>query len=73
MIRTYPNEPEKHSDSNIEAGIRFVKHFDCLDCDSYEEAKEKVLISMNMITKEVMNAPTEYERQRIMQQRYKNL
>lgn len=54
---------------NVEAAMRFIKGFGCEDCDSYAEAKEKILISMESISEEMYESTPEHQRE-IIQERY---
>lgn len=54
---------------NVEAAMRFVKGFGCEDCDSFAEAKEKILISMESISDEMYESTPERQSE-IMHERY---
>lgn len=54
---------------NVKAAMRFIKGFGCEDCDSYAEAKEKILISMNSISEEMYESTSERQRE-IIHERY---
>lgn len=61
------------TEEDFQAQIRFFENFECMDCDTFEEAFEKVLVSMKDVSDEVNNAKTQEEAREVLRRRYSKL
>ena len=69
-LESIKKERPNDSDANIMAFLRFAKCFDCLDANTYEEAHEKISVSMSMISDELESIDDQDEQHRILCERY---
>lgn len=60
-------------DDNIEAFLRMCNAFECLDSDSFEEGKERLLASFLMLVAEIRDnpVPSKERRQEVLEMRGK--
>jgi hypothetical protein len=63
-------EHPEMDEANIEAFLRFARCFDCLDANTFDEANEKILISMEMLSDELEFIEDPEEQRELMAQRY---
>lgn len=69
--QTFKQEMGKEiTEENLKAFMHFATFFGCLDCDSYKEAQTKILMGMDLITKEMELASSDEEAGEIMRSRY---
>lgn len=54
---------------DVDAARRFMRCFDCEDCETYAEAKEKIEASMEMISEELELTEDPEEQRAILRQR----
>jgi hypothetical protein len=64
-----PNATEK----DVAAYRRFMRCFDCEDAETYDDAQERILLSMDMMSDAVDSAPNRFEAHRILRERLAKL
>jgi len=72
-FQSIKREKPELSDADILAFLRFCNCFECLDADSYDDAHNKILISMESISDEMECADNAEEQGEIMRRRYAKL
>lgn len=70
MIADYGSNDDRCTLANAEAGYRFAKGFDCLDSETWQEAHQRILASMDMISEEMDSTDDDEEARDIMRRRY---
>lgn len=63
---------EEITDGNLSAFMRFAHNFDCMDCESWQEAQDKILTSMEIISEEIQDMDND-EATSILRQRYSQM
>lgn len=58
---------------DVNAARRFMKCFECEDAETYEEAKEKILASMRIVSDEMDKASNAGEMREILHRHYGKL
>ena len=58
------------SDENYESFLRLAYAFDCLDAESFEDAHEKIVVSLKSINAELETTDSREEQQEIIMRRY---
>lgn len=69
LHRKNPNADQR----DVDAYRRFMRCFDCEDAESFEDADEKILLSMDMMNDAVDAAPNSFEAHRILRERLAKL
>ena len=73
VVRTYREaHGEDITEVNLNAFMRFAANFDCLDCDSWREAQDKILASMDIISEEIQDTDNDEARD-VLRSRYAGL
>jgi hypothetical protein len=68
------HQKNPHADQrDVDATRKFMRCFDCENAESFSDAYEKILISMDMMNEAVDEAPTDYEAHRIIRERLAKL